>query len=152
MNPRDGLVPHLTPHVRAAAGAGVEPVLRGERAEIEAEPARVRWDGHVDALAGRRLREEQDDVTVVRRAALRVRGDIARVCGREGDGGRGEGGEGEVRPGDGERDATKARGAQWDLLHPVQVGGEGLVLRVRYICGQSEKRSFLEHGTYPDLP
>lgn len=85
VDPGHRLVPDLPPHKHAAALARVEAVIRRERAVVEPE-ALVRADGgDFDALRRRGLRNEEQDVAVVRRAALRMRRDVGRVCGRQGN-------------------------------------------------------------------
>ena len=89
----DGRVPHLAPHVRTSTVFPVDAVRRAERTQVEPEALGVGDDWRVDLRGWVGVREEQEAVAVVRRAALRVRGDVPCVvhagqllgCGGEAD-------------------------------------------------------------------
>ena len=89
----DGRVPHLAPHVRASTVFPIDTVRRTEPAQVEPAALGVGNDGRVDLRRRVGVREEQEAVAVVRRAALRVRGDVPCVvhagqllrCGGEAD-------------------------------------------------------------------
>ena len=81
---RHGFIPDLAPHMRAATASSVEAVLGRKRTEVEAEPFRLLEDRDVDGFGCRSLREHQQDITMVRRIALGMRGNV-RGVGLKGD-------------------------------------------------------------------
>ena len=77
---RDGFIPDLAPHMRAATASSVEAVLGRKRTEVEAQAFFFLERGDLDTLGCVRLREKQHNVAVISGALLGVRRDVGVLC------------------------------------------------------------------------